>query len=164
MSFRFTQAGAPLSALGGETHRLQAVEGEPAFARLCDADAALDAVLDYRLELVTDTGVATEPYGIVMLVAFDVPAERVEEVDRWYDEEHIRLLMQADGWLRARRFRVIDHRGKRWTSMAFHELRDIAAMDSEGRRIARSTPWRAELEREDWFRAAGRWVFRPDHG
>ena len=31
----------------------------------------------------------------------------------------------------------------------------MAVMDSEGRRIARSTPWRAELEREDVVQGRG---------
>jgi hypothetical protein len=96
-----------------------------------------------------------------MLVAFDVPAGRETEVDAWYDQEHIELLMRAEGWLRARRFKVGDFRGKRWTSLAFHELRDLTVMDSAERKIARSTPWRAELEKEEWFRSAGRWLYRP---
>jgi hypothetical protein len=97
-----------------------------------------------------------------MLVAFDVPANLTTEVDRWYEEEHIGLLMKADGWLRARRFRVPDFsNGPRWTSLAFHELRDISVMASPERAIARSTAWRAELEKGDWFKTAGRGVFRP---
>jgi hypothetical protein len=127
--------------------------------------AALPGTADatrYDLELVSDTGPAAEPFKIIMLVAFDVPAARAEDVDRWYDEEHIDLLMKADGWLRARRYRVLSHlNGPRWTSMAFHELRDLSVMDSPERALARSTAWRAELERDAWFRSAGRGVFRP---
>ncbi len=156
MSLRFSQSAAPLSGAG----LLRALEGSPAFARLGE-DGALGAALDYRLDLITDTGPAAEPYGALMLVAFDVPEDRAGEVARWYDEEHIRLLMRADGWLRARRFHVADWRGKRWTSLAFHELRDVSVMDSEERKVARATPWRAELEREAWFPAAGRWVYAP---
>lgn len=115
----------------------------------------------YELAQVSDTGLATEPFRAIMLVAFDVPPDRAEEVDRWYEEEHIGLLMKADGWLRARRYRVLAHAGgPRWTSMAFHELRDLTAMDSRERAVARSTEWRARLEREAWFPAAGRGVFR----
>jgi hypothetical protein len=116
----------------------------------------------YDLDLVSDTGPAVESAGVVMLVAFNVPAELTAEVDRWYEEEHIGLLMKADGWLRARRFRVPSFAdGPRWTSLAFHELRDIAVMASPERAIARSTAWRAELEKGGWFRTAGRGVFRP---
>lgn len=115
----------------------------------------------YDLEQVSDTGPAAEPFRVVMLVAFDVPEDRAAEVDRWYDEEHVDLLMKGEGWLRARRYRVLSHHGgPRWTSMAFHELRDATAMDSPERAFARSTEWRARLEREAWFSAAGRGLFR----
>ncbi|WP_267381426.1 hypothetical protein [Sphingomonas sp. GC_Shp_6] len=122
----------------------------------------LAGAMHYSMELVSDSGPAVERAGIVMLVAFDVPPSLTGEVDRWYEEEHIGLLMRADGWLRARRFRVVSCAGgPRWTSLAFHELRDISVMASPERAVARSTAWRAELERGAWFRAAGRGVFRP---
>jgi len=119
----------------------------------------------YDLELASDTGPSDRPWGIIMLVAFDVPDAMTAEVERWYDEEHIALLMRAPGWLRARRYRVLCHAGgPRWTSMAFHELSDISVMDSPERAFARSTPWRAELEKGAWFQRAGRGVFRPLRG
>lgn len=140
---------------------------EPAEAALfaTDQDTAIAipaGAAGYTLEQASDTGPVAEAAGALMLVAFDVPHDRTAEVDRWYDEEHIRLLMRADGWLRARRYRVLHHDGgPRWTSMAFHELRDAAVMDSPERAFARSTAWRAELEKEAWFGAAGRGLFRP---
>lgn len=162
--FRFLQSSQPpVLPATGESHALRAIEGQPDFAALL-ADPGVEiagAEHEYRLELLTDTGPAAEPYGAMMLVAFDVPADRTEAVADWYDQEHIMLLMRADGWLRARRFNVVDYTGKRWTSLAFHELRDVSVMASEERKIARGTPWRAELEREAWFGAAGRWVFLP---
>ncbi len=161
MSWRFTQSDTVLRAAGeGECHCLESLEGPPLFARLAQDGAALSEALDYRMELLTDTGPASEPYGALMLVAFDVPAEHADEVAEWYDQEHIRLLMRADGWLRARRFGVAGHHGKRWTSLAFHELRDLSVLDSEERKFARSTAWRAELEKELWFQEAGRFVYR----
>ncbi|MEE4455181.1 hypothetical protein [Novosphingobium resinovorum] len=124
--------------------------------------AGIPGVAQYQLEQVSDSGPSAEPFGIIMMVAFDVPPDRTAEVDRWYDEEHIGLLMKADGWLRARRYRVLSHHGgPRWTSLAFHELRDITVMASPERAFARSTAWRARLEQEPWFPAAGRGVFRP---
>jgi hypothetical protein len=166
MEFRFVQATHPFvePSFAGAIH-LIATEGEPRHALLSssfDIGEKLPGALDYRLELLTDTGNVDEPFGALMLVAFDVPPERAAEVADWYDNEHISLLMRADGWLRARRFNVLNHIGKRWTSLAFHELRDAKVMESEERKIARSTPWRAKLEQETWFRAAGRWTYRPD--
>ncbi|NOW44737.1 hypothetical protein FHW96_000879 [Novosphingobium sp. SG751A] len=116
----------------------------------------------YELDLASDTGPVNRPWGVIMLVAFDVPDAMTAQVERWYDDEHIELLMRAPGWLRARRYRVRSHTGgPRWTSMAFHELADISVMDSPERAFARSTPWRAELEKGAWFQGAGRGVFRP---
>ncbi|WP_313803779.1 DUF4286 family protein [Sphingobium sp.] len=157
------EARALFDATGGWP--LRSVEGEEELA-LLRHDGQLPATpaggAHYRLEQVSDTGPASEPFGVIMLVAFNVPADRAAEVDHWYDEEHIDLLMKADGWLRARRYRVQSHGGgPQWTSMAFHELRDISVMASRERAFARSTAWRAELEKESWFPAAGRGVFRP---
>lgn len=144
---------------------LQSVEGPLEVAMLRhDGQAPATPVggSHYQLEQVSDTGPTDEPFGVIMLVAFNVPADRTEEVDRWYDDEHISLLMKADGWLRARRYKVLSSDGgPQWTSMAFHELRDISVMASPERAFARSTAWRAELEKEPWFPAAGRGVFRP---
>lgn len=162
MIWRFTQSDAAPAAAGeGECHSLESLEGPPRFARLAQDNSALSDPLDYRMKLLSDTGPASEAYGAMMLVAFDVPEQRAAEVARWYDEEHIRLLMRADGWLRARRFGVAEHRGKRWTSLAFHELRDVSVLDSAERKVARSTAWRAKLEKEEWFQGAGRFVYAP---
>lgn len=154
---------APVEVPTGAFH-MASVEG-PAEVVLYSPVVEVSPVagaMHYALDLVSDTGPAAEPTGVVMLVAFDVPADLTDEVDRWYDEEHINLLMRADGWLRARRFRVPrSEGGPRWTSLAFHELRDISVMASPERAYARSTPWRAELEKGEWFGAAGRGVFQP---
>jgi hypothetical protein len=115
----------------------------------------------YQLDLASDTGPYTGPCGIIMLVAFNAPDDVTPELERWYEEEHIDLLMRAPGWLRARRYRVAGHQGGApWTSMAFHELADISVMDLPERAFARSTAWRAELEKGAWFQNAGRGVFR----
>ena len=163
MGIRFIQSELALAA-SAHSSPLVAVEGGPRHGVLAPQDGlkvAVPVLGDYRLELLTDTGPASEPFGAMMLVAFDVPEDRADEVARWYDEEHIMLLMRADGWLRARRFNVLNYTGKRWTSLAFHELRDVGVMDSKERAIARSTPWRAQLEHESWFAGAGRWVYLP---
>ncbi|WP_068086382.1 hypothetical protein [Novosphingobium rosa] len=115
----------------------------------------------YELDLASDTGPYNGQWGIIMLVAFNAPDDVTPELERWYEQEHIDLLMRAPGWLRARRYRVKSHSGgPAWTSMAFHELADMSVMESPERAFARSTPWRAELEKGAWFQSAGRGVFR----
>lgn len=98
--------------------------------------------------------------SLIMIVAFNVPEEFIEEVDRWYREEHIPLLMKADGWLSARRYNVISQHGDTpYTSIAIHELADEATLFSDERTYARSTPWRETLTKESWFQAAGRYFY-----
>jgi len=71
------------------------------------------------------------------------------------------MLMRAPGWLRARRFEAVRSIGvRRYTSIALHDLRDLAVLDSKERALARSTQWRARLERASWFQQAGRFVYR----
>jgi hypothetical protein len=40
-----------------------------------------------------------------------------------------------------------------------HELRDAAVLGSAQRALARSTPWRVQLEQESWFAQAGRFIY-----
>jgi hypothetical protein len=107
-----------------------------------------------------DSGAYAEPHRVLMIVAFRVPGGRQDEVERWYQQEHGPMLLRAPGWLRMRRYRL--HRGAGgplWTHLALHELRDAAVLDSAERALARSTEWRARLEKERWFAQAGRFVY-----
>jgi hypothetical protein len=118
-------------------------------------------IAQYQCREVSDTGPTNEVASVLMIVAFSVPEHRRQNIDDWYRQEHIPLLMQADGWLRARRYETIEQRGgAHYTSLALHELRNEAVLDSSERKAARSTPWRAQFSNEPWFENAGRWVYR----
>ena len=107
-----------------------------------------------------DSGVCAEQHGVLMIVAFNIPIARTNEVERWYRQEHGPMLLRAPGWLRMRRYEPIQAAGgQQWTHLAMHELRDAAVLDSAERALARSTPWRAQLEQESWFAQAGRFVY-----
>lgn len=132
-------------------------------ADLSTAPLAVEGTPVHRFaaSLVSDTGPSVETAPIMMMIAFDVPPDAAQEVDRWYAQEHIPMLMRASGWLRARRFESIRCVGARhYTSIALHELRNLAVLDSNERTLARSTEWRARLEETDWFPKAGRFVYR----
>jgi len=123
--------------------------------------AAGQLIARFCARLQSDTGATTARAPILMVVAFDVPLEAASEVERWYATEHIPMLMRAPGWLRARRFEAIRSTGlRRYTSIALHDLRDLAVLDSAERALARSTEWRARLEQNSWFQRAGRFVYR----
>jgi hypothetical protein len=115
----------------------------------------------YTAELLGDTGPIPAPGAFLFTVAFDVPAERTAEFDRWYDEEHVPLLRKAKGWLRVRRYAARpDQAGPKATRFALHELADASVMNAPERQAARNTPWRAELAKEPWFEANHRNTYR----
>lgn len=45
---------------------------------------------------------------LVHLVSLDVQAGYDETFDRWYEEEHLPLMLERDGWLRAHRYRCVE--------------------------------------------------------
>jgi len=107
-----------------------------------------------------DSGAWDEEHSVLMIVAFNMPTARTDEVERWYRQEHAPMLLRAPGWLRMRRYEPIQAAGGQpWTHLALHELRDVAVLESAERALARSTPWRAQLEQESWFAQAGRFIY-----
>jgi hypothetical protein len=126
-----------------------------------DSAALAPGVARYVGAQVYDSGASQLQHHVLMIIAFNVPQSRSEEVDRWYSHEHGPLLLRAPGWLRMRRYRMHHSAGgPLWTHLALHELRDADVLDSAQRAYARSTPWRARLEQESWFAQAGRWVYQ----
>lgn len=118
----------------------------------------------YTCDEVSDTGVSAEPSRYLSVVAFDVPESSWPDFEGWYAEEHVPMLMRADGWLRVRRYTVRPgSEGPVWTHFALHELRDLAVLDSPERAAARDTPRRAALATKEWFGRSGRWLYRPIH-
>lgn len=159
---RFSQYRAPPAGQpGGQLYI--ALEGDGAWAAYGpDAPPVGAPFASYLCDTLGDTGPSPGPHGILMIVAFNAPEDRIPELERWYAEEHIGMLTKADGWLRAVNCRVRSMDGAPpWTHIAFHELRDRAVMDSPERAAARNTPWRDRLAAETWFQAAGRWIYAP---
>jgi hypothetical protein len=116
----------------------------------------------YISDLISDTGPHDEPVGTLYVVAFAVPEEQVERFESWYQREHVPMLMEADGWLRVRRYRVrTGSDGPEWTHLALHELRDLDVLQSPERHRAITTPQRLELGKEDWMSRRQAWVYRP---
>ncbi|MEQ5807819.1 hypothetical protein J3369_10400 [Alteromonas sp. NFXS44] len=114
----------------------------------------------YAGRLVQDTGDASAPWGLRMIVAFNVPDTQKAEIDKWYVEEHIPLLMKSQYWLRARRYECEMVIGDTpFSSIAVHDLVDQRALDSAERKVARDTPWRASYSDSNWFKQAGRFYY-----
>lgn len=93
---------------------------------------------------------ATFEYAFV--VTFPVPADRFDDFDDWYENDHLPILLSAPGWERCRRYRIEEGEPAGPTAIALHELSDPAALEGPERERARATPWRQRLvEQEPWF-------------
>lgn len=114
----------------------------------------------FTCELISDTGPSDATGGHLAVVAFAVPPRREAAFDDWYDTEHTPALLEADDWLRVRRYRVVDGEGGPWTRLAIHELASREVMASPERERARQGPKRAALAGDPWFSQSGRWLYR----
>ena len=112
----------------------------------------------------TRDGLNTDPLDAPFLVSvyFSVPDDRADEFNRWYNEEHVPMLLGCSDWLMCRRFTVEDGDPEPWTHLALHYLRDEKALKSPERAAANETPWRKKLAEESWFR--GRFQLFQRHG
>jgi hypothetical protein len=75
---------------------------------------------------------------VVQIVTMDVEPAFEEELNRWYDEEHIDALLSVPGYLSAERFVAVEGAPK---YMAFYQLQSVEAARSEAHHVAAETPW-----------------------
>lgn len=116
----------------------------------------------YIADELSDTGETEIEPRLLYVVAFTVPDQAEPEFDGWYADEHVPLLMAADGWLRVRRYRVRPGgEGPPWTHLALHELAGDNVLNGPERARARDTPRRAALAEQPWFAANARWLYTP---
>jgi hypothetical protein len=87
-------------------------------------------------------------------VFFSVPDERVDEFNRWYEEEHVAMLLRCKDWLMVRRFEVYESEPQPWTHLALHYIASLDALKSPQLEAARTTEWRDKLAAEAWFRGS----------
>lgn len=98
----------------------------------------------------------TAPY--TLLVGVSLPSEAVEELDKWYEEEHIPMLAKVKGWVRTRRFVLKDSAkiGSQATAgeppkfLAVHEWTTSPEEReaTEEYKAASNTEWRAKLAKQ----------------
>lgn len=118
----------------------------------------VDGFTRYTLRQTQDTG-SSENGAFLSVVAFAVPEQDEAEFDAWYGQEHVPMLLEAQDWIRVRRYRVVNGEGGPWTHFALHELRTIEVMDSPERERARRGPRRKRLAGRPWFSGSGRWLY-----
>lgn len=114
----------------------------------------------YIADELGDSGPSTAKTNYLSVVAFAVPEQDEEQFNAWYASEHIPMLLEANDWLRVRRYKVIDGIGGPWTHLALHELASLEVMESPERARARRGPLRERLVGLPWFQDSGRWLYR----
>ncbi|KAI0363508.1 hypothetical protein BV20DRAFT_975606 [Pilatotrama ljubarskyi] len=90
-----------------------------------------------------------KPGQYVSVVEVDVKPELEDDFNRWYGEEHIPLLAKIPGWLRSRRFVLVEAgaSGSEATDtkppkyLAIHEWADLAAFETPEFKECVETPW-----------------------
>jgi hypothetical protein len=93
---------------------------------------------------------ATLPGKYLFIVSFDILASDIPEFDKYYEEEHIPLLLKVPGWLRARRYKLesfkkVGQAEEAYQFMGIHEIDSLDALRSEELKEAGSTEWGKKL-------------------
>ena len=107
-------------------------------------------------ELIYESGKYTVPAGkCVMVVGHEVPRNRHQEFNAWYNTEHIPALLSVPGFLSVRRYRlnekeippVVDRGGTVSQYMTIWEVENEKAIESDDFAGAAKSPW------SDWVRS-----------
>jgi pimeloyl-ACP methyl ester carboxylesterase len=75
--------------------------------------------------------------------------DKEEELDKWYKEEHVPMLMKVPGWLRTRRFVTASIEGKDEKEyLALHEYSPENGLGGKEFQDAVSTPWAEKIAKD----------------
>ena len=138
------------------TYDLKKISGvtEPSYTTLLETPSQREQeLLSHKLNLfdqriytpISTRGHLTTPAPIMMSVAFVVEDRHVDELHRWYEQEHTHDLQQIPGWLRSRRFQLVhgsDQRPGHTELLAVHEYAAENGLDGPEHELAKSKPWR----------------------
>jgi hypothetical protein len=99
------------------------------------------ATIDRRLYApISDSGATAEAPPVLMAVSMSVPESAEADMEAWYVEEHIPMLLAVPGWRRSRRYVLTSGDGPKYLSL--HETDSHASFDRPEYKAAISTPWR----------------------
>jgi len=96
-----------------------------------------------------DTTVELLPSTYMLAVSLEMTPEGENELNKWYDEEHMNLLSKVPGWKRGRRFRLVEFNQRGTLTdkpvfkyLALHELDNNDFLQTPEFKLAISTEWR----------------------
>ena len=92
---------------------------------------------------ISDSGGTGQAPPVLMAVSMSVPEPAEADMEAWYVEEHIPMLLAVPGWRRSRRYVLASGDGPKYLSL--HEIDSQAAFDRPEYKAATSTPWRDRI-------------------
>jgi hypothetical protein len=96
-----------------------------------------------RYSLISDSGPTGQAPPVVMAVSMSVPEQTEPDMQAWYVEEHIPMLLEVPGWRRSRCYVRTLGDGPKYLSL--HEIDSHASFDRPAYKAASSTPWRNRI-------------------
>lgn len=104
-----------------------------------------------RCEMARADHLPGEPAPYLMPLAYAVPSDAVADLDAFYVEEHLPIVLECEGWMRARLCDATGPVGAGWNRVVLHELRSAHVLHHGAIGRARSTDWMAALTAHRWF-------------
>jgi hypothetical protein len=102
------------------------------------------ATVDRRLySPISDSGATGQAPPVLMAVSMSVPESAEADMEAWYVEEHIPMLLAVPGWRRSRRYVLSSGSAPKYLSL--HEIDSHASFDRPEYKAAVSTPWRNRI-------------------
>ncbi len=151
----------PTDPVAGETLFFETPEGEPAWRLSTSAGTPGEiesgtAGARALCRLLGDDGERSGEADWAMIIAYAVPEAELEELDAWYVDEHIEMLLRCPDWLRTRRYEVLQSVNADWNRLVVHSLASPGVLDSPEVRESMATPWRQSFASRSWFLTGGR--------
>jgi hypothetical protein len=119
-------------------------ERPPDEQRILDLIGPMDRRIYRRMDVPGDSPAGLTTCGPLLLCVWWQPApDAVADFNHWYRREHLPMLAEIPGWLRSRRFELVEGDGPAY--LAMHDLDSADVFDHPGYRRATSTPNRAAV-------------------
>lgn len=117
---------------------------------VCQAGEAPEGVQEKRVTPLFSGGRTDAASGAwVFYVGLWTPRDWRSEFCAWYQREHGEILLECPEWEGFQFLEGEAHEGCQF--YVLHRLSDRKALDSEWRRLSRSTPWFRRLAKNKWF-------------
>jgi hypothetical protein len=117
---------------------------------VCKEGKAPRGVRETRTTVLFSAGRPDPEAGMwVFFVGFWIPKNWRSEFCAWYKTEHGAILLECPDWEGYQFLEGHSDRGCQF--YVLHRLSDRQALNSEWRRLSRSTPWFKRLAKNKWF-------------